>query len=307
MPRTRRLALGTSLVAAALGARAESAISLDQHIAPSGQSPPPALQAALLCTNLCYRAADAVCDDGGPGAESLMCTYGTDCTDCGPREPLILFFFTPPSPPPPPSSTPWLPLPSLSSPPPPAQPPRPAQPGWHVEHNGRRRYPPPRDYAQDLEPGGKPTAFAPPNCSAPGRVGCVPVPRPARPKPAAGVRAALLPPACSLFSEPGCLRLPKPLARTGNEALGSGEVVIQFRDGFAVVPPDRTAITHSIAAADVDGDGDLDVLLGNDGSFRVLLNVGDGTFPTSTELPGGGASTNSIAAADVNGDGDLDP
>ena len=57
----------------------------------------------------------------------------------------------------------------------------------------------------------------------------------------------------------------------------------------------------------MDGDGDLDVLLGNDGSFRVLLNVGDGTFPTSTELPGGGASTNSIAAADVNGDGDLDP
>ena len=132
-----RMALGTSLVAAAL----ESAISLDQHVAPSGQSNRPALQAALLCTNICYRAADAVCDDGGPGAESLVCTYGTDCTDCGPREPLLLFFFPPPPPLPPPS-TPWLPLPSLSlpsppSPLPPAQPPRPAQPGWHVEHNGR--------------------------------------------------------------------------------------------------------------------------------------------------------------------------
>jgi len=38
----------------------------------------------------------------------------------------------------------------------------------------------------------------------------------------------------------------------------------------------------------------------------VLLNAGDGTFPTSIELPGGSADTHSIAAADVDGDGDLD-
>jgi serine/threonine protein kinase len=57
----------------------------------------------------------------------------------------------------------------------------------------------------------------------------------------------------------------------------------------------------------MDGDGDLDVLLGNSGSpNRVLLNAGDGTFPMSIELPGGSARTNSIAAADVDGDGDLD-
>jgi serine/threonine protein kinase len=63
----------------------------------------------------------------------------------------------------------------------------------------------------------------------------------------------------------------------------------------------------SIAAADVDGDGDLDVLLGNYGSpSRMLLIAGGGTFPTSIELPGGIASTFSIAAADVDGDGDLD-
>jgi FG-GAP-like repeat len=64
---------------------------------------------------------------------------------------------------------------------------------------------------------------------------------------------------------------------------------------------------NDVFAADVDGDGDLDVLLGNyDSPSRVLLNAGDGTFPTSTELPGGSASTNSIATADVDGDGDLD-
>jgi len=77
--------------------------------------------------------------------------------------------------------------------------------------------------------------------------------------------------------------------------------------GRATLPPGGSEFTSSIAAADVDGDGDLDVLLGNYGSpSLVLLNAGDGTFPTSIELPGGSASTNSIAAADMDGDGDLD-
>ena len=68
-----------------------------------------------------------------------------------------------------------------------------------------------------------------------------------------------------------------------------------------------TADTYSIAAADVDGDGDLDVLLGNYGSpSLVLLNAGDGTLLKSIELPGGSAITNSIAAADLDSDGDLD-
>ena len=46
----------------------------------------------------------------------------------------------PSSPPPPPSLPTSSPSPFS---PPPAQPPRPAQPGWHVERHGRRRYPPP--------------------------------------------------------------------------------------------------------------------------------------------------------------------
>ena len=47
------------------------------------------------------------------------------------------------------------------------------------------------------------------------------------------------------------------------------------------------------------------MLLGNDGSpSRVLLNTGDGTFPTSITLPRGSVITGSIAAADL--DGDLD-
>ena len=62
-----------------------------------------------------------------------------------------------------------------------------------------------------------------------------------------------------------------------------------------------------VAAADVDGDDNLDVLLGNDGSpSRVLLNTGDGTFPTSITLPRGSVIKGSIAAADLDGDVDLD-
>jgi hypothetical protein len=41
-----------------------------------------------LCTDTCVWARynkDGVCDDGGPGANTVMCALGTDCTDCGVR------------------------------------------------------------------------------------------------------------------------------------------------------------------------------------------------------------------------------
>jgi hypothetical protein len=68
----------------------------------------------------------------------------------------------------------------------------------------------------------------------------------------------------------------------------------------------RPCVMHgSIAAADVDDDDDLDVLLGNDGSpSHALFNAGDGTFPTSITLPRGSVITGLIAAANL--DGDLD-
>jgi serine/threonine protein kinase len=87
-------------------------------------------------------------------------------------------------------------------------------------------------------------------------------------------------------------------------------VLLNAGDGTfptSVELPGGSKSTRSIAAADVDGDGSLDVLLGNHNfPSQVLLNAGDGTFPTSVELPGGSKSTRSIAAADVDGDGDLD-
>lgn len=40
-----------------------------------------------LCDDTCQYANDGVCDDGGPNSQYTECTYGTDCTDCGPRDP----------------------------------------------------------------------------------------------------------------------------------------------------------------------------------------------------------------------------
>lgn len=72
----------------------------------------------------------------------------------------------------------------------------------------------------------------------------------------------------------------------------------------------------SIALADVNGDGKLDLLLGGSSSncyvnsyqaaVLVLLGNGDGTFKYPKDYCTGGESANQIAVADVNGDGKLD-
>ncbi|TXD36327.1 hypothetical protein FRC96_09620 [Lujinxingia vulgaris] len=39
-----------------------------------------------ICTDSCQYANDGECDDGGPAAQYDVCTYGTDCGDCGSRD-----------------------------------------------------------------------------------------------------------------------------------------------------------------------------------------------------------------------------
>jgi len=83
-----------------------------------------------------------------------------------------------------------------------------------------------------------------------------------------------------------------------------------FSDALVGFPADF-ADTRAIALADVDGDGDLDVLFGNAGSYgrqnTLLLNDGLGRFSDATELfPSLLDETYSIALADVDGDGDPD-
>ncbi|WP_020468671.1 beta strand repeat-containing protein [Zavarzinella formosa] len=66
------------------------------------------------------------------------------------------------------------------------------------------------------------------------------------------------------------------------------------------------AATFSVASGDIDGDGDLDIILGNyNGPSTVLKNNGAGSFTVFQSLPVSSKAT-SVQLADVDGDGDLD-
>jgi hypothetical protein len=93
--------------------------------------------------------------------------------------------------------------------------------------------------------------------------------------------------------------------------LGNGDGTLQT----AVVYDSGGYGASSIAIADVNGDGKLDVLVANtcgsignclNGEIGVLVGNGDGSFQAAVTYGSGAHGADSVSAGDVNGDGKLD-
>ncbi len=89
------------------------------------------------------------------------------------------------------------------------------------------------------------------------------------------------------------------LTNTGNSTFGSNATLHVGSSPFAS--------PVSVAAADVNGDGKVDLICANSGdnTLSVLTNKGNGTFAAAVDYSVGNAPQ-SVTTADVNGDGKVD-
>jgi hypothetical protein len=103
--------------------------------------------------------------------------------------------------------------------------------------------------------------------------------------------------------------VPTPAKRDG-EQLGANAIFLEARTFDS-----GGNRANSVAVADVNGDGRLDLLVANvcesigncaNGLVSVLLGNGDGTFQPAVSYASGGYSAYSVVVGDVNGDGKPD-
>ncbi|HEY3972480.1 MAG TPA: FG-GAP-like repeat-containing protein [Candidatus Sulfotelmatobacter sp.] len=93
-----------------------------------------------------------------------------------------------------------------------------------------------------------------------------------------------------------------------NACTGTGLVGVLLGNGDGTFQTAATynAAVQSVAVADVNGDGNADLLVAGASSVGVLLGNGNGTFQPVVSYGSGGFDAWSVAAADVNGDGKPD-
>jgi hypothetical protein len=72
-----------------------------------------------------------------------------------------------------------------------------------------------------------------------------------------------------------------------------------------VAPIDSSQDLKATGSHAVDGDGDLDAFIANEGANKVWLNDGTGNFTNSGQRLGG-SSSRGVVLGDLDGDGDLD-
>ena len=94
----------------------------------------------------------------------------------------------------------------------------------------------------------------------------------------------------------------------------TGSVAVFLADGYVGGPgfhdgevlKSGSPWTRAIATGDINRDGNLDVVVANDGAVSVLLGSGQGSFQSPVVHNMAGLYLASVALADVNGDGKLD-
>lgn len=108
------------------------------------------------------------------------------------------------------------------------------------------------------------------------------------------------------------------LANTNFFNSGTDDVTVFLNDGDGTygtaIPSDAVAGVQALAAGDLDGDGNVDLVVTDQGDgvtgtperFAVLLGEGNGNFEDPVVYNSGGDNAIDVALGDFDADGDLD-